>query len=221
MRLTRNHAVERKWLRRAFLGGAMSEASSLSFMDQAAPRDDVLTKKSKQTLPFVLHGYGDCGNRAHSHGYCPKGYWQRGRNAGIFLYVWSLNPKSLSASKSMIDSERENWRRIRARGQTVFVCAMVMRRCLWLAVPVVIAVALSGFLSGQAAGFWTDLPVLIGMFAGVTLLIGIGDGIFLWRLREREYERNLCAWEPSAPAPPARPAGNREISATASRQPVR
>jgi peptidoglycan/LPS O-acetylase OafA/YrhL len=113
----------------------------------------------------------------------------------------------------MTDSERESWRRIRARGQAAFVAAMVVRRCLWLAVPVVVAVALSGFLSGQSAGFWTDLPSLIWMFAGVTLLIGIGDGFFLWRLREREYERNLYAGEPSAPAPPARPNGARELKA--------
>jgi len=36
---------------------ARSEARSLSFMDLAAPHDDVLTQKDQANAVFLLHGY--------------------------------------------------------------------------------------------------------------------------------------------------------------------
>ena len=37
---------------------ARSEARSISFMDLAAPHDEVLTQKDQANAAFLLHGYG-------------------------------------------------------------------------------------------------------------------------------------------------------------------
>jgi len=49
---------KRKWLSRGFLRKARSEARSLSFMDLAAPHDEVLAQKDQADAVFLLHGYG-------------------------------------------------------------------------------------------------------------------------------------------------------------------
>lgn len=91
----------------------------------------------------------------------------------------------------MTNFELENWRRIRTQGRGVFVGKIIVRRCLWLSVPVIITLLLTGLHPKPAVNFWSEYQFLLWIFAGATLVIGFGDGFFIWKVRERDYQRKL------------------------------
>jgi len=91
----------------------------------------------------------------------------------------------------MTNFELENWRRIRTQGRGLFVGKIIVRRCLWLSVPVIVTLLLTGLHPKSTTDFWSEYQFLIWIFAGATLIIGLGDGFFMWKMRERDYQRKM------------------------------
>ena len=81
---------KRKGLRRGFLCKARSESCSISFMDLAAPHDDVLAQKDQANTVFLLHGYGlgaHCHLNEGSFGSAP-GPTAGGQRVGDFRFFF-------------------------------------------------------------------------------------------------------------------------------------
>ena len=90
---------------------------------------------------------------------------------------------------NMTDSELETWRQTRAQGRGRFLGKIMLHRSLWLFVPFGITLLALELRQKPDGGFWSDCEFLAWAFAGVSLLIGLGDGLFLWRLRELDFQR--------------------------------
>ena len=70
----------------------------------------------------------------------------------------------------MSDSELEIWRRTRARGRSVFVGKIIVRRCLWFSIPVAITLLLAGLHPKHEGDFWSEYQSILWIFAGATLI---------------------------------------------------
>jgi hypothetical protein len=91
----------------------------------------------------------------------------------------------------MTNLELENWKLARAQGRARFICKTILTKGLWFAIPVAITLLVVFCKQEQPGGFWSANQLLIWCFAGVSLLVGFGDGLFVWMIREREYRRKM------------------------------
>jgi uncharacterized membrane protein YbhN (UPF0104 family) len=94
---------------------------------------------------------------------------------------------------------------------------IILRRCLWFSIPVVITLLISGSRPNHEGGFWSEYQALLWIFAGATLLIGFGDGWFIWKMRERDYERKTKMNAPDRQTSVAASRGDPEFNAVSGR----
>lgn len=113
----------------------------------------------------------------------------------------------------MKNSELDDWQRIRARGWGFFVAKIILRRCLWFSIPVGITLLITGLRPAHEGDFWSQYQSLLWIFASATLLIGFGDGWFIWKMRERNYERKIKVQAPDRQASVSATRGGQELKA--------
>ena len=100
----------------------------------------------------------------------------------------------------MTNLEFENWRLTRARGWGRFLLNMIFKRCLLFSLPLAGTLGFARWRWGGDAEFWRRDQFLLWAFAAVAVLIGFGDGLFGWAMREREYARKLRFLHEHSPA---------------------
>jgi hypothetical protein len=96
--------------------------------------------------------------------------------------------------------ELENWKVTRAHGRGRFLARTTARRCLTLGLPVAVILLLAHWRHARDEFFLEDDALLIWAFAGITILIGLGDGLLGWLTCEQEYARKTSFLGQPAPA---------------------
>lgn len=90
----------------------------------------------------------------------------------------------------MSNLELQAWNNIRMKGFGRFAVKSIIRCAAWFSIPMVPALLLT-VIGAKSGGVWTVCGSLTGIFVFLTLLIGFGDALVLWRKREHEYLQKM------------------------------
>jgi len=93
------------------------------------------------------------------------------------------------------NTELNNWEIFREHGKSAFILKHIGKKSLWYSMVFAVVWVVAAWHQDKTSETGSQHLFMLWAFAGVVLILGCGDGFYLWMMREREYERKLLAME--------------------------
>ena len=89
----------------------------------------------------------------------------------------------------------DNWEDFREHDKSAFILKHIGKKSLWYSMVFGGVCILAAWHQDNTSAFGAQPGFMLWAFAGAVLILGCGDGFYLWMMRDREYERKLHSVE--------------------------